>query len=94
MTARVCACLGLALTLAADAGQAGRSSAEVRAFKRENPCPTTGLRRGPCPGFVVDHVHPLCAGGPDRVENMQWQSIPDAKIKDIGERRMCRAPRK
>ncbi len=71
-----------------------RSRQEVTAFKRANPCPSTGLRRGACPGYVVDHVWPLCAGGPDRLENMQWQTVPDAKRKDIGERRQCRALRR
>lgn len=72
---------------------APRSAASRLAFKRANPCPSTGLRRGPCPGYVIDHVEPLCAGGPDRVENMQWQSVPDARRKDIGERRLCRSLR-
>lgn len=68
-----------------------RSAAEVMAFKRHNPCPATGERRGSCPGFIVDHVVPLCAGGADdHKTNMQWQSVEDAKAKDRLERRMCR----
>lgn len=51
-----------------------RSAAEVLAFKRHNPCPATGERRGACPGYQLDHVMPLCAGGADKVENMQWLS--------------------
>ena len=43
-----------------------RSRAEVSAFKREHPCPSTGKGSGRCPGYIVDHVKPLCAGGPDR----------------------------
>ncbi len=27
------------------------------------------------PGFVVDHILPLCAGGADAVSNMQWQPV-------------------
>jgi hypothetical protein len=83
------ACLGL-LGLIAPA-QGARSAAERTAFKREQPCPATGHRRGPCPGYVIDHVQPLCAGGPDRRDNMQWQTHADAIRKDIGERRECRA---
>lgn len=60
------------------------------AFKRENPCPSTGLRGGSCPGHVVDHIEPLCAGGPDHRSNMQWQTAAEAKVKDREERRICR----
>lgn len=49
-----------------------RSSAAVAAFKRATPCPMNGAKRGSCPGYEVDHVEPLCAGGPDTPENMQW----------------------
>lgn len=67
-----------------------RSHAELHAFQREHPCPSTGRHRGSCPGYVIDHVNPLCAGGPDRRDNMQWQTVADAKVKDRGERRLCR----
>lgn len=65
-------------------------SAKARAeFKRLNPCPATGKPRGSCPGWVIDHVHPLCAGGVDAPSNMQWQTVEDAKAKDRAERAMC-----
>lgn len=67
-----------------------RSAAEVSAFKRHNPCPATGARSGSCTGHVVDHIHPLCAGGHDQVSNMQWQTVKDAREKDKLERKMCR----
>jgi hypothetical protein len=67
-----------------------RSAAEVLTFKRANPCPSTGERRGSCPGYVVDHVVPLCAGGPDAVSNMQWQKYRESLVKDVDERRQCR----
>jgi hypothetical protein len=70
----VCAGLVLGITLA---HAAPRSAAERLAFK-------------PCPGYVIDHVQPLCAGGPDRRENMQWQAAAEARIKDRWERRICR----
>lgn len=56
-----------------------------------SPCPSTGKRSGSCPGFVVDHVHPLCAGGADHPSNMQWQTKNDSYKKDADERRLCRA---
>lgn len=67
-----------------------RSAAERAAFKRDHPCPATGLRRGSCPGYVIDHVQPLCAGGPDNRSNMQWQTVADGLVKDRWERRICR----
>lgn len=34
------------------------------------------------PGYVVDHIIPLKKGGCDCPENMQWQTIDQAKEKD------------
>lgn len=84
--------LALALLLCATAAHA-RSSAARAAFQRQHPCPATGAPRGACPGWIVDHVVPLCAGGADRPGNMQWQSAADARIKDRAERAQCRARR-
>lgn len=67
-----------------------RSPAARTAFRKENPCPVTGKTLGPCRGFLVDHVHPLCAGGLDQPSNMQWQTIEDARIKNQAERKLCR----
>lgn len=81
----------LALLCAASAvAAAPRSAAERLAFKREQPCPATGQRRGSCPGYVIDHVRPLCAGGPDLRSNMQWQTTADGLAKDKLERCECR----
>jgi hypothetical protein len=49
-----------------------RSAAVKAAFKREHPCPSTGLTSGACPGWSVDHVLPLANGFCDSVENLQW----------------------
>lgn len=70
-------------------GAQSRSAAARLEFKREHPCPSTGQRRGGCPGYVIDHVVPLCAGGPDRPSNMQWQTVAEGRVKDRQERRMC-----
>ncbi len=51
------------------------------------------MRAGKCPGYVVDHIRPLCAGGPDNAANMQWQTLADSKVKDRDEHRECRALR-
>ena len=89
-------CLSSALAFAALGveGKLVRSAAEVSAFKRENPCPSTGLRRGACPGFQVDHIDPLCMGGADTKANLQWLSIEDHRFKTFTDVRECRKLRK
>lgn len=82
--------LALATALPAFAKQP-RSQAQVNAFKRANHCSATGQPRGSCPGWIVDHIIPLCAGGADNPGNMQWQAVQDAKVKDRAEVRYCRA---
>ncbi len=57
-----------------------RSSAVVRQFNKLH-----GFSRNP-PGYVVDHKCPISVGGLDIVENMQYQTIADAKLKDKFER--------
>lgn len=79
--------------LAANA-QAVRDRAQVRAFRAENPCPVTGRTRGACPGWHVDHVTPLCAGGADRPHNMQWITKEDHRFKTYVDVRECRKARK
>lgn len=76
----------LLLSLSAQA----RDPAQVRAFRKTHPCPATGKATGPCKGYVVDHIQPLCAGGPDHPSNMQWQGVKEAKEKDRWEWSVCR----
>lgn len=71
-------------------GRIQRSASAIKDFKRTHPCPATGKSSGRCPGYVIDHIAPLCAGGADTPENMQWQSVADAKAKDRLERQECR----
>lgn len=66
-----------------------RNPAVVAAFRKTHPCPATGKTDGACDGWVVDHVWSLCLGGPDKVENMRWQSAIESQIKDVFERDMC-----
>ena len=80
----------LALALFAPAVEA-RSKAARAEFQRHHPCPATGQQRGPCAGYVVDHVVPLCAGGADHPINMQWQTTAEAKAKDQVEVKLCRS---
>lgn len=67
-----------------------RDPATVREFRSNHPCPATGKTHGACPGYVVDHIIPLCAGGPDRPDNMQWQTKEEAHAKDLLEWEACR----
>lgn len=78
------------ISLPTRASATTRSPTPVREFKRAHPCPATAQARGPCPGYVVDHVVPLCAGGADAPGNMQWQTTEDARAKDREERAQCR----
>lgn len=71
-----------------------RDRAQRTEFVREHPCPVTGKTRGPCPGWVVDHIVPLCAGGADTPSNMQWQELKASKEKDKEEWRICRQLKK
>lgn len=83
----------LVLPLAAQS-RIPRDRAEVRAFRTANPCPATGLKRGACHGFAVDHIIALCAGGPDKRENMQWISDEDHRFKTLVDVRECRKQRR
>lgn len=67
-----------------------RSHTAVNDFKRANPCPVNGARRGSCPGWEVDHVIALCAGGPDIPQNMQWLSRSAHRQKTKRDVMLCR----
>lgn len=84
----------LALVLCATADAAQRSSSAKREFRAHQRCPATQKYTGKCPGFQIDHIIPLCAGGPDEASNMQWLSVKDHKAKTKVDVRHCRAIRK
>lgn len=75
----------LALSLPALA----RDPAQVYAFRTANPCPATGNAHGACPGYVVDHIAPLCAGGSDNPGNMQWMKLAESKKNGAQEIAAC-----
>ena len=62
-----------------------------RTFQRTHPCPSTGRTSGRCPGYVRDHVVPLCAGGADSPSNIQWQTREAGARKDRDEWALCRS---
>lgn len=57
-------------------GHIKRSSSARKEFMKQ-----TGYPNGR-PGYVIDHIVPLKRGGADSPENMQWQTIEEAKAKD------------
>ena len=78
----------LCLSPLADA-KTHRDHRAIAAFKHDHPCPATGKSKGPCKGYVIDHINPLACGGADRPSNMQWQTTTEAKAKDKWERKAC-----
>lgn len=71
-----------------------RDRAQVRSFRAEHACPSTGQHRGACPGYHVDHITPLCAGGPDSPDNMQWITKEDHRFKTLVDVKECRKMRR
>ena len=67
-----------------------RSQSAKVEFKRAYPCPSSDASKGPCKGYVIDHINPLACGGSDVPSNMQWQTVAEAKVKDKWERKASR----
>jgi hypothetical protein len=82
-------CLALAFAAAPAEARIKRSQSAKVEFKKEHPCPANGATKGPCKGYVIDHIKPLACGGADRPENMQYQTIAEGKAKDKWERLEC-----
>jgi hypothetical protein len=81
--------LSLALSTHPAEARIKRSQSAKVEFKLTHPCPATGATKGPCKGYVIDHVVPLACGGADSPENMQYQTVADGKTKDKWERKEC-----
>lgn len=80
-----------AIALLALTATAAERSKSVRAeFQREHPCPSTGAKRGACPGYQVDHKTPLCIGGKDELTNLHWIAVDEHKVKTKSDVRLCR----
>lgn len=94
MTLRLTILAMLLVAGAAVAQPIERSRAEVRAFRAENPCPSTARTRGACPNYQIDHARTharaLCVGGLDKASNMQWLSVEDHAWKTRVDVRECR----
>lgn len=93
MALRAILCLAAAFLAVPAEARTPRDQAQVRAFRNENPCPVTGRTRGACPGWHVDHIIALCAGGEDHPRNMQWITKEDHRFKTLVDVRECRRVR-
>ena len=85
-------CLALTLPPNALAG-ATRSQQAKAEFKRMVPCPMNGNTKGSCPGYEIDHIKPLCAGGSDTADNLQWLTVTSHRRKTKEDIKICRAMR-
>jgi hypothetical protein len=74
-----------------DYGRIKRSRKVLSIFRATVPCPATGEVGKRCKGYVIDHKIALACCGSDTIENMQYQTIADAKLKDKWERKLCGA---
>lgn len=86
--------LALQPAFAAEPVQDTRHRSTRAAFQHEHPCPLNGKKTGACPGFVGDHITPLCAGGPDTTANLRWADSFTAARRDKEEWALCRAIKK
>jgi hypothetical protein len=71
-----------------------RDAGQRELFVKRYACPVNGKHQEACPGWVVNYVKPLCAGGADRVANMQWQTVATAKRKAREAQKICAKPKK
>jgi len=53
----------------------GRSERARAEFRRQEPCPSTGLTSGDCPGYRIGYIRPLSQGGQNVASNMQWEPV-------------------
>ena len=81
----VLALLSQDMSLDIEVGTKRSPTPAMNAFRKQ-----TGYQKGR-PGWVIDHVVPMCAGGPDAVANLQWQEAAASYRKDVFERALCMA---
>lgn len=78
--------------IAPDTSAAATRSQQAKAeFKRMVPCPMNGNTKGSCPGYEIDHIKPLCAGGSDTADNMQWLTVTSHRRKTKEDMKTCSA---
>ncbi len=87
-------CVAVLCSIGPASAKTERHSQAKHEFRKAHPCPSTAQHAGPCPGWVVDHITPLCADGADSPNNMQWQRLAESLAKDRDERAHCRLLRR
>ena len=60
----------------------------VAAYRKLNPCPSTGLHTGACPGWALNHTCPLACGCVDAAWNLSWMRNDVKLIVDGYERKI------
>ena len=65
-----------------------RSHTVMSAYRKAHPCPATGLYKGACPGWALNHSVPLACGGCDAVSNLMWMRNDAKLIVDSYERKI------
>lgn len=90
MTRLVLLVAALAIAWGPAEARVHRSGRVLREYQILHPCPSTGLRRGPCPGWQKDHIWALECGGPDTVENLQWLTVKQHQVKTRADNARCR----
>lgn len=84
--------LALLLVFACTVAQATPRDANVRhAFRKANPCPSTGKVSGRCPGYQIDHTVALMNGGTDTIDNLQWLANDRHRAKTRADFAQCKA---
>jgi pilus assembly protein FimV len=68
-------------------GPQGGSTAFAE-FRRKYPCPAPGAHE-PCIGYVIAYVVPICAGGEDAANNLQWFTVEAALRKERADQTRC-----
>ena len=81
----------LAILVATCSQALPRDAAQKHAFRKQNPCPSTGTIRGACPGWQIDHTRALMNGGKDRPSNMQWLAHEHHKAKTKTDITTCKS---
>ena len=71
-----------------------RDREELRAFRLDNPCPTTGTVTGKCPGWHVGYMVELCANGQDKRDNMRWMTEADKQFVKNANGKNCKKLRR
>lgn len=77
----------LSLCMQAEA-KSYRDPAVRQAFTEQNPCPIVDEKTGKCLA-EVDHKEALCAGGKDEVENLQYLSKEQHRLKTLMDIKRC-----